>query len=141
MSKHGPIILIDDDEDDHEIFADVLTHIGVTNKLIWFATTAPAMNYLITTEDTPFLIFCDMNLPMQNGIEFKKAIDQDKQLRSKSIPFVFYSTSVDRWAVNTAYTETTVQGFFKKTAGYDTIKETLKVITDYWKLCRHPNCD
>jgi response regulator RpfG family c-di-GMP phosphodiesterase len=80
-----------------------------------------------------------VNLPKQNGIEFKRQIDEDPQLRAKSIPFVFLSTSIDRKAVNVAYKELTVQGFFQKPNSFNELTAVIKLLMDYWKLCRHPN--
>ncbi len=106
---------------------------------MYFNNGTDAFNYLKTTRDQPFIIFCDVNLPEQSGIEFKRQIDEHKELRKKSIPFVFYSTSVSLSAVNEAYTQMTVQGFFKKENSYEEIKKTIRVIFDYWQLCQHPN--
>ena len=69
----------------------------------------------------------------------KVRIDQDPQLRQKSIPFVFYSTGVDQRAINEAYTKMTVQGFFQKSNSYQEIKKTIKMVIDYWMECKHPN--
>jgi len=141
MAKAGPIIIVDDDRDDQEVLEFVLRDLGVQNKLVWFTNATDAFAHLKTTEQQPFLIFSDINMPRQSGIEFKRDIDNDPELRKKSIPFIFYSTSVSREHVNEAYTELTVQGFFQKETSIPAIKETLKAIIDYWKHCRHPNCD
>ena len=139
MAKSGPIIVLEDDADDKSIFEEILQDLEITNKLIWFTKTAETLEYLKTTSEQPFIIFSDINLPVQNGIDFKKELDNDEQLRKKSIPFVFYSTSVDQKTVNDAYTKMTVQGFFKKGHSYDEMKANIKVIFDYWKTCKHPN--
>jgi two-component SAPR family response regulator len=139
MSKAGPIILIDDDYEDVEIFKLVLKELAVPNEFIHFDTCMKAMDYLLTTTQKPMVIFCDVNLPVQNGIEFKQNIDYTPKLRKKSIPFVFYSTSVDQATVDKAYLELTVQGFFQKASNMEEIKKTLKMILEYWLMCRHPN--
>ena len=139
MAKSGPIIVLEDDADDKSIFEEILQDLEITNKLIWFTKTAETLEYLKTTSEQPFIIFSDINLPVQNGIDFKKELDTDEQLRKKSIPFVFYSTSVDQKTVNDAYTKMTVQGFFKKGNSYDEMKTDIKVIFDYWKTCKHTN--
>ncbi|HEY0609151.1 MAG TPA: response regulator, partial [Chitinophaga sp.] len=120
--RPGPIIVIEDDIDDKEIFETVMQELNVSNPLIWFNNCDPAWAYLKTTSDQPFIIFCDVNLPRKNGIEFKREIDEDHQLRKKSIPFVFYSTAVNQHIVNEAYTQMTVQGFFQKSIRYDEMK-------------------
>jgi CheY-like chemotaxis protein len=135
----GPIILVEDDHEDQELFEEALNEIGVNNKVICFQTCEACWDYLKTTTDVPFLIFCDVNLPMKNGIEFKLDIDADPELRMKSIPFIFYSTSTNRILVKQAYTKMTIQGYFQKRSNFQEIKRDLKTITDYWSHSRHPN--
>jgi len=141
MSRSGPLILIEDDEDDMEMMKDIMRDLQVENKLECFITTRAAMDYLKNTTQNPFLIICDMNLPVQNGIEFKREVDQDKELRKKSIPFIFYSTAVNPNLVEAAYLHMAVQGYFKKGNNYEKMRDLIKVIMDYWKLCHHPNSD
>jgi len=140
MAKSGPIILVEDDSDDHEIFIEVLEQIGEYD-VKWFPDCIKCLEYLKTTEDDPFIIFCDINIPLMSGIEFKLKIDENPMLRDKSIPFIFYTTSDDDYFVNMAYKQMTIQGFFKKRNDYSAIKETLECIINYWDRCRHPNSD
>jgi len=139
MAKPGPIIVVEDDPDDKDILEDVLKDLNIPNKLIWFTNGPAAFHHLKTTSEQPLIILSDVNLPIQSGIEFKRQVDSDSELRQKSIPFVFFSTSIDQLAVNEAYTKMTVQGFFQKPGNYDQIKNVIKVIVEYWKICRHPN--
>jgi CheY-like chemotaxis protein len=139
MPKSGPIVIVEDDKDDQELFQDILKEIGVQNELLFFVRCSEAYHYLKTTPEQPFIIISDVNLPEQNGVEFKRSIDEDPELRQKSIPFVFLSTSVEKKLVDTAYKEMTVQGFFKKKPNYGELKSVLRMIVEYWKECRHPN--
>jgi|SRR6185369_5889060 CheY-like chemotaxis protein len=137
--KSGPIIVIDDDADDKDLFESILKELAVQNKRLWFANCKDAFDYLRTTEEQPFIIFCDVNMPGLAGIEFKRQIDEHPSLRKKSIPFIFYSTSVNQATVNEAYTKMTVQGFFQKKHRYEEVKRDIKLMLDYWHECRHPN--
>ena len=139
MAKSGPIVVVEDDEDDVLFLSDTLKQLAVPNKLIWFPNAADALGYLLNTQDRPFFILCDVNLPLRNGLEFKRDVDNDPLLRKKSIPFIFYSTSVDQRFVDTAYSEMSVQGFFQKGYDFKEIAATIKIIMDYWELSKHPN--
>jgi len=139
MSKTGPIILIEDDLDDEEIFREALTEIGVENKLICFSTTQEAFDYLINMTEQPFLIFCDVNLPKQSGLDFKKQIDSNPVLRKKSIPFLFNSTAIDKRTVTEAYTEMAIQGYFLKQSEFHNVISSLRTIIQYWNMCEHPS--
>lgn len=137
--KTGPIVVIEDDKDDMDIFASILEELKVKNKLVWLETTDAALEYLSSGNTQPFLIFSDINLPGKNGLDLKKKIDGNPHLRKKSIPFIFYSTSSGQQDVNEAYTQMTIQGFFRKANEYDKMKEMIKLIIDYWSVCLHPN--
>ncbi len=138
MVKLGPIIIVEDDLDDQDILKEVLNDLMVTNEQLFFTTAQAAWDYLMITEEQPFLIMSDINLPGMNGLEFRKAITENDYLRSKSIPFIFHTTSADRTAVKKAY-ELVVQGFFQKQVSISALKNDLKLIIDYWKTCKHPN--
>jgi CheY-like chemotaxis protein len=137
--KSGPIIIIDDDADDKDIFDSVLNELAIDNTRVWFVNCIDAFHYLKTMDEQPFIIFCDVNIPGLAGVEFKRRIDEHTALRKKSIPFIFYSTAVDQSTVNEAYTQMTVQGFFQKKARYEEVKRDIKLILEYWQECRHPN--
>ena len=137
--KSGPIIIIDDDADDRAIFESALEELTIHNQRLWFTNCKDAFDHLRKTDEQPFIIFCDVNIPELAGIEFKRQLDKDPSLRKKSIPFIFYSTSVDQATVNEAYTQMTVQGFFQKKNRYDEVKKDIKLILEYWQECRHPN--
>lgn len=137
--KSGPIVIIEDDPDDQDLLKDVFQELSVKNKILFFEKSLDAFQYLKSTTDQPFVILSDINLPEQNGVEFKRQIDEDPQLRSKSIPFIFFSTSINKETIDIAYKELTIQGYFQKTNSYDELRETIKLIIDYWKVCKHPN--
>jgi CheY-like chemotaxis protein len=139
MSKSGPIVVVEDDMDDQNIIGEVFTELQIKNEIKYFSTGPDAFQYLKETTDQPFVIFSDINLPIQNGIEFKRDIDGDPELRRKSIPFIFYSTYVDQKTVDQAYIELNVQGFFQKNNSFGEIKKAIMLIVEYWKTCKHPN--
>lgn len=137
--KSGPIIVIEDDPDDQELFEEAVRRINYTNTLLFFNNCIEAWKYLQETSEQPFVIFSDVNLPMQTGLEFKRRIDADEKMRKKSIPFLFYSTAINQEVVNEAYTTLNVQGFFKKSSNFSEMQKNLQLILDYWSACKHPN--
>lgn len=96
------------------------------------------LQFLRTTHEKPFLILCDINMPVMNGLELRRKIDEDDFLRRKSIPFVFFTTYAVPQEVSQAY-ELTVQGFFEKGNNLKQLTDTLRLILEYWTVCRHPN--
>ena len=139
MPKSGPILIIDDDIDDTYFLRTAIEELNTPNEIICLSNSHDVMDLLRTIPTQPFVIFCDINMPKMNGLELKKKIDADPVLRRKSIPFIFYSTSATGSLVEKAYFEVTIQGFFEKGFNSTEIRETVKIILDYWRICKHPN--
>lgn len=139
MNISGVIVIIEDDPDDHELFESLVRELGIENPIEWFPNAQAGFDYLKNTDKKTFLIFCDVNMPGLNGIEFKRKIDADPELRKKSIPFVFLTTHASQEAVDESFTKLTVQGFFKKESNYIQMKAVLNTIFEYWMYSKHPN--
>ena len=139
MSKNGPIIIVDDDPDDQLLAQETINSIGLTNKILPFYTALDALDFLMNKlDDQPFIILSDINLPRMNGIELKKAIEANEELRKRSIPFVYYSTSGEKSIVDKAF-DLQVQGFFVKANSLEEMRRSFKIIFEYWRNSRHPN--
>lgn len=138
MANNGQIILIDDDKDECELMEDVFSQLNIPNRIVCFHDGRAAFDYLKKLTEQPFLIFSDINMPGMSGIELRKHINNDEELRSRSIPFIFFTTSAGAPAVKEAY-EMSVQGFFEKPHEFGEIKRLVKSVVDYWQTCRHPN--
>lgn len=138
MSVKGPIISVEDDEDDQYLIRRGLEALGVSNKLLFFPNGLAALEYLEKMIEQPFLILCDINMPLMNGLELRQRINSSENLRRKSIPFIYLTTASNSELVRTAYDQT-VQGFYKKATTYQGLQEQLALIVAYWKSCLHPN--
>jgi CheY-like chemotaxis protein len=140
MAKTSPVILIEHDNDDRELFQEIFTELGFKNQLRFFYTSLEALSYLEKTKEKAFLIISNINLPGMSGIDLKKAINDNEALRKKAVPFI-YTTAADKSIVNKAFFDMTVQGYFIKENSTAKIKSTIKIIVDYWYLCKHPNSE
>jgi CheY-like chemotaxis protein len=134
---NGPLIVVDDDLDDLTLIKIICRALKIPNEIILFEGAQQLLQFLRTTNQHPFLILCDINMPVMNGLELKKIIHDDPALKKKAIPFVFMSTAAMESQVDEAYS-LTVQGFFEKGVYFETFKHTIKVIIEYWKECKHP---
>jgi len=137
MSIRGPILYIEDDNDDQMLVQMALKEIDCQNELLMFNNGMQAIDYLRTTKDKPFLILCNLRLPGMSGLELKDFLNQDLELKKKSIPFVFLSGIVNPVDVETAYLQL-VQGFYKKEKIFEELKDQLKAILEYWYKAIHP---
>ncbi|MFD1143731.1 response regulator [Larkinella insperata] len=138
MSLNGPIICVEDDEDDQFLIQHALQQLGVANPIRFFSNGQDALDHLLTMTQQPFLILCDINMPLLNGIELRQQITDNAYLREKAIPFVFLTTAANMQTVQQAYKQM-VQGFYKKASSVEGIQQQLKHIVEYWQGCLHPN--
>jgi CheY-like chemotaxis protein len=134
----GPIVIVDDDPDDQEIYAEVIQDMGITNDIRIFDGGEQVLEYLNTTEEQPFIILSDINMPGMTGLELKKYMHEDVYLASKGIPFVFISTNATKASVRHAHA-LSVQGYFQKPSDIAEIKEMLRTLFTYWERCKHIN--
>src|SRR5690606_41796693 len=115
-----------------------LNEINYPNIIIFFTEGEKALAYLIQTKTEPFIIFSDINMPKLSGMELRKKVFENEQLRLKSIPYLFFSTSAEQEHVVDAYSKS-IQGFFVKPSSYNEIKDVIKNIVEYWQKCVSPN--
>lgn len=129
---HNPIVIVEDDQDDCEMLVQTFRDIGILKEFRCFQSGLHALEYLRTTNETPFIIISDINMPKMNGLTFKKAINEDGVLKKRQIPFVFLSTSKEPELVEKAYS-LSIQGYFQKPSDFDSLREIAAAIITYWK--------
>ena len=138
MNKTGPIVIIEDDVDDQDILIEIFKELNYDNKPIFFTDSLLALEYLTDTDIEPFLVLSDINMPKLNGMELREKVHNNEDLRLKSIPYLFFSTSAEQKHVIDAYSRS-IQGFFVKPSSYDKLKKIIVKIVEYWQECESPN--
>lgn len=68
MNKSGPIIIVEDDEDDRFVLDQIFKNLDYKNKIIYFKNGDEALNYLVISDIEPFIILSDINMPILNGL-------------------------------------------------------------------------
>jgi CheY-like chemotaxis protein len=140
MNKNGPIIVIEDDEDDQQILTEVFASLPYKNQLIFFTDGQSALDFLNDKgkDVNPFLILSDINMPKLNGFALREKMKTDAELQLRCIPYLFFTTTSSQKAVVDAYS-LSVQGFFIKQTSMQGVKETIVSIMEYWRRCAAPN--
>ncbi|MCF2518854.1 response regulator [Dyadobacter sp. CY351] len=138
MNKKGPIVIIEDDMDDQDILSEIFKELNYKNELVFFGDGVQALEYLTHINIEPFLVLSDINMPKLNGMELYEKIHNNEDLRLKSIPYLFFSTSAEQKHVIEAYSRS-IQGFFIKPSNYDRLKKMIVKIVEYWQECESPN--
>ena len=85
------LLLIDDDEDDQEIFLTAARKLSQTVNCIALFDATEALEKLYEQALAPDVIFLDLNMPVMNGEQFLVEIKKQPQL--KHIPVIIFTTS------------------------------------------------
>jgi len=85
------LLLIDDDEDDQELFIEAAKEIFPDINIIVVPDAAIALDRLVKKTVTADIIFSDLNMPRMNGQQFLLEIKRIPEL--KDIPVIIFSTS------------------------------------------------
>ena len=91
MQSTFTLLIVDDDEDDKEMFIEVATEIDSSINCIKAANGLEALQLLKKEEFFPDFIFLDLNMPRMNGKQCLVHLKQNEKLRS--IPVIIYTTS------------------------------------------------
>jgi CheY-like chemotaxis protein len=138
MEKEGPIIIIEDDQDDQNLIGEIFKRLKYQNEVIFFNDGNLALDYLKQSDVQPFIILSDVNMPKINGFELRGKIRADENLNAKCIPYIFFTSAANGKVVNDAY-EMSVQGFFLKPNKFKELESTIRSIVEYWKVCLAPS--
>lgn len=113
MNTGGPIIIIEDDQDDQDMLRQAFAQLNYSNEVCFFDNGQLALDYLNRTDIIPFLILSDINMPVLNGFALRDKIKMDAKLQVKCIPYLFFTTASNQAVIIDAYSKS-VQGFFVK---------------------------
>jgi CheY-like chemotaxis protein len=120
------ILLADDDPDDAEMFALVLSDIDPTLKLHHVKDGLAVFEHLKHPDNQlPDMIFLDINMPEMNGWQCLSMLKGST--RTKDIPVLIYSTSSHSRDKQTA-TELGATAFITKPPDYKTLRKILSSV-------------
>lgn len=90
-NKKVLILLADDDEDDRQLFKEVITEINAGIQVQVVEDGSQLMKILNEVDYLPDMLFLDLNMPCKDGKECLREIKDNERL--KDLPVVIYSTS------------------------------------------------
>ncbi len=95
MTQIKRCLIIDDDEDDQEIFMMCVGKISKNIDCLTISDCVEAISMMKTTpEYTPDYIFLDVNMPKMNGLACLKELKSIERLKNAKI--MMYSTTSER---------------------------------------------
>lgn len=137
MDKNGPIVLIDDDDDDLHLFIEIFADMNLENEVHMFKNPASLIAFLQRPDIHPFLIISDVSMPAINGFMLRDKLRNDPLINPKNIPYLFFSTATTLKVAESGLVNE-FQGIFKKPDKKSEWKAVLDSIVNYWKLSLPP---
>ncbi|KFF06407.1 response regulator [Flavobacterium reichenbachii] len=119
------ILLIDDDQDDAEIFTDAIQSLerGILVQSLF--NSVLAFEELRNKELLPDLILLDYNMPALNGYEFLQKMKTNERLQN--IPVIMISTPTDEFILQAIKTDGLCR-YFSKPNSYNELVSILSGI-------------
>lgn len=94
ITKQMSIILVDDDQEDRELFSEAISEIVETVNLKTFNDGSEIIEYFKVKDNRanlPSILFLDINMPLVNGLEALQILRTELKMNDLSI--AMYSTS------------------------------------------------
>ena len=87
------ILLVDDDEDDVQVFSEALLQLDPAVKITVAENGLKALDYLNSDYALPCLIVLDINMPYLDGKQTFQKIKANPQL--ENVPIVIFTSSIN----------------------------------------------
>ncbi|SHG32479.1 hypothetical protein [Flavobacterium defluvii] len=130
MTKTGPIIIIEENVEDRNLFAQIFWEFNLSNELLYFNTLNETQDYIASNKTELFLLF-------SNVLQFHEENKQDNYKNYNSIclefncPCLFYSIQHANCFIIDTYSIPT-QSYFITPFDEEKFKSVLNSIVEYW---------
>ena len=131
MNKKGQIIIIDDDLQDLDWLAEVFNELEITNEILYFSSGHKAFEFFKTNTSKIFLILSDIVMMNLDGLKLREMLYEYMDVSFRNIPYIFFTTYAEKKFLELASVDSK-QGYFVKPRNYDTLKDMIKTILNYW---------
>jgi CheY-like chemotaxis protein len=137
------ILLVEDNQDDIDLFTHVLRREKLANKIWVVRDGEEALDFLFcrgafadrSFDIPPKLVLLDLNLPKVDGIEVLRQAKADP--RTKTIPIIIMTTSKEERDLVAGY-HMGANSFIQKPVDFDQFREIVKTIGLYWLVINQP---
>lgn len=141
MNPRAPLLLVDNSDDDVELFQMGLARAGLPNPVQVCRDGVAALDYLLRRGDhaqrcdpLPILVLMDMKMPRLDGTDVLARMRELPALAS--IPVVIMSSSSHQRDIKAAYAAG-ANGFVVKPVDFDRLMETAAAIGRFWGEFNH----
>ena len=134
----GTILLVEDDENDLELFMRAYGKARIANPIHRVANGDDAVAYIAgdgkyadrDEHPLPVLVLLDLKLPRRSGLEVLEWI---RGSESKRVPVVMLTSSRESSDINRAY-DLGANSYLVKPVGFDNLFELIRSLNLYWMV-------
>lgn len=132
MPQNNLVLLVDDDADDRELFADAIAEIDANVEILILDGGKKLLEFLFAkNQKLPDILFLDINMPVKNGFECLEEIRAHET--TKNLCVIMFSTSHGRFDVDKSYA-LGADGYIQKPFSISEMRNVLKKTLDTdWK--------
>jgi two-component system, response regulator len=134
----GPILLVEDNEDDIVLTRRALARNNIGNPLVVARDGAEALELLLGANDpalNPALVLLDLQLPKVDGLTVLKRLRENPHTRLT--PIVVLTSSKAEQDVIAGY-NLRANSYIRKPVDFDQFAEAVRQIGMYWLLLNEP---
>ena len=138
MNDNGPIVLVEDNEDDIVLTRRALSQNKIGNPLVIARDGAEALELLLGSNGhsvNAALILLDLQLPKVDGLTVLKRLRDDA--RTKLTPVVVLTSSKAEQDIIAGY-NLHANSYIRKPVDFDQFTEAVRQIGMYWLLLNEP---
>ena len=131
----GPILLVEDTEDDIELTRRALKKNRLTNPLIVARDGQQALDYLLGDGELPAIILLDLQLPKSGGLEVLRRLKAEP--RTRLIPIIILTSSREERDVVEGYSNG-ANSYIRKPVDFSQFTEAVRQLGLYWLILNEP---
>lgn len=142
MTTPPPILIVDDSEDDVELFCLGLSELGMPNAIDVCRDGVEALDYLLRRGAysdrppvLPLFVLADLKMPRMDGLELLGEIRRTESLRL--LPVILMTSSNQPRDVMAGYTGG-ANAFVVKPVGFEQLTASAKAIGTFWGQFNRP---
>jgi len=136
MNNFGPVMVVEDSDEDYEITCWALRGVGLSRPIVRCTSAEEALEYLLPNEKSPeparpvpCLVLLDLNLPVSDGRQLLEELNGSP--RRPTVPMVILSTSNNPRDVAGCY-RLGAAGYLCKPLDLDDFVEKIRHFAAYW---------
>lgn len=131
----GPILLVEDTEDDIELTRRALKQNRLTNPLIVARDGQEALDYLLGDGELPAIILLDLQLPKIGGLDVLRRLKAEP--RTRLIPIIILTSSREERDVVEGYSNG-ANSYIRKPVDFSQFTEAVRQLGLYWLILNEP---